>query len=207
MARPRLPAGQRKRKLTGAQRRARDLEQAKLLAARHGYELARAGEHARRGNLGTSTISPLLQQSLEQLGPPPMKPEFNVAWTNSAAVALLWDTLCDPALEARDRRRVAADLIFKVGATYSRAFQQQKLFEIAKTILPVTEVEPVGEEIEPGEWSRRRQPSHHPLMQAIEPGEWDRLGRPLGAAEAADSGPDASPVERSPTLTTERGEE
>lgn len=57
-----------------------------------------------------------------------------IAWANSAGALLLWETLTDQEIDARERRRVAADLIAKIGMTHSRAHVEARIAQLERKI-------------------------------------------------------------------------
>jgi hypothetical protein len=159
-------------------RRERQLEALRREAAKLGAQVLTAGEvEALRRDAagGRSTASPRLAAILARLPEPTGEPTENIYIASCIATALLVDLVHDPHVDGRERRRVGADLVRTIGMTFSRAQTQAKLREIAARIVPEL-AEQAGEEIEPGEWTRRRRDAGHPHSEAITAEEWDRLG-------------------------------
>lgn len=113
--------GPRKQK-SGAQKRRERRER---------EEAVRRAEAAGAG--GDASLPPHLEQ-YARLGPPPLDPVATIAWANAAGAVLLWETLTDTQIDARERRRVAADLIAKIGMTHSRAHVEARLAEIERKV-------------------------------------------------------------------------
>lgn len=116
------PPGPRKQK-SGAQKRRERREREE--AARRAVASCVDG--------ADGALPPHLQQ-YERLGPPPLDPVCTIAWANAAGALLLWETLTDTQIDARERRRVAADLIAKIGMTHSRAHVEATVAKLERKI-------------------------------------------------------------------------
>lgn len=149
-----LPPEQRKPKLSGAQRAAlaKAAQIADLLAqlAKLGWRPPLAGP----ARVVDSAVSPY-----EKLGPPPTSPVGVISWANQAGALLLHEILTDPNLSAHDRRKMAGDMIQKIGMTHSKAVTDKKLAELQRRLEgPKASEDDPGEDVAEDDWRGARSP-------------------------------------------------
>lgn len=105
---------------SGAQQRKAKAEREAIEKAGRDALAAKAAEVAR--------------ESFDGLPPPPPDPVGAVAWAHQVAARLLWQTLRDPSIGEQERRRVASDLIAKIGLTAPKAIADARLRELEKRL-------------------------------------------------------------------------
>lgn len=108
-------------KKSGAQRRREDLDQARLLVAKHGYEIVKAGQKL-------PALSRKAQKVIDALGAPPNEPDDQLVWGRVMLAKITW-LIATGEIDV-GRARAIKDSVFAMGATHNRGALEQQVKQL-----------------------------------------------------------------------------
>lgn len=94
-----------------------------------------AGERdLREGEGELTSLEKTWLRRYKRLGPPPKDTVGGIAWANQVTRLLLWETLTDPGIEPRERRRVGGDLVAKLGMTGVKSLYEERFIALEAAV-------------------------------------------------------------------------